>query len=430
MNKVMIKGTNTYYYRAKLDNGLDVILLPDDKSRKKNYFMNLGTYYGALTNSFVPIGKKRMVNFPHGIAHFLEHKCFEMKEGPNPFDFYAETGSYVNAFTNYDTTCYVVSGNKKFKENLENLLEFVFTPYFTDSNVEKERGIIKEEIHMREDDPDYQTFYTLADNLYHEYPLKYPVAGREEDIDKINKELLYDCYNTFYRPSNMFLVIGGVFNKDEVVSIVNSKMNELGITNVSEKVKKEEIHEKLEVVKEEETIIRKVRKDKLCIGYKMKRSSFPIKDDIILDLYLNMIITINFGSSSLFQEKLRDNNLAVANGYNFDKAGDIITFLVEADVLDEDNYMALLNETLNDLKGDDKSLERIKKVWISSEVMKTDYKEAMVNNVVTDLNLYHDFCDNYVELIRNMNSETLNKIIKCLNFENRALVRMVNKKKS
>ena len=128
MKKIEIKGTDTYYYREKLANGLDVILLPDENSKKKNYFINLGTYYGALTNSFEPVGKKKMIDFPHGIAHFLEHKCFEMKEEPAPFEFYAPTGSYVNAFTNYDTTCYVVSGNKKFKENLEELLNFVLTP--------------------------------------------------------------------------------------------------------------------------------------------------------------------------------------------------------------------------------------------------------------------------------------------------------------
>lgn len=428
MKKIEIKGTDTYYYREKLTNGLDVILLPDENSKKKNYFINFGTYYGALTNSFEPVGKKKMVDFPHGIAHFLEHKCFEMKEEPAPFEFYASTGSYVNAFTNYDTTCYVVSGNKKFKENLEELLNFVLTPYFTDENILKEQGIITEEIHMREDDPDYQTFCTLADNLYHEYPLKYPVAGKDTDIKNITKELLYDCYNTFYRPENMFLVIGGVFNVDEVIPLVNSKFNKLGFTNNNSKVKKKVIHEKLEVVKEEETIIKDVKREKLCIGYKMKRDSFPIKDDMILDLYLNMLLSINFGNTSIFQEKVRNNNLAMMDGYCFDKAGDILTFIVETDVLDEDGYLALLNEKLNNLVVDVKDLERVKKVWISSEVMKTDYKEAMVNSIVTDLNLYHDFCDHYINLIRDMNIETMNKVIKCLNFKNKALVRMISKK--
>ena len=129
MKKIEIKGTDTYYYREKLANGLDVILLPDENSKKKNYFINLGTYYGALTNSFEPVGKKKMVDFPHGIAHFLEHKCFEMKEEPAPFEFYASTGSYVNAFTNYDTTCYVVSGNK-FKRKLRRVVKLRLNALF------------------------------------------------------------------------------------------------------------------------------------------------------------------------------------------------------------------------------------------------------------------------------------------------------------
>ena len=116
------------------------------------------------------------------------------------------------------------------------------------------------------------------------------------------------------------------------------------------------------------------------------------------------------------------------DGYCFDKAGDILTFIVETDVLDEDGYLALLNEKLNNLAVDVKDLERVKKVWISSEVMKTDYKEAMVNSIVTDLNLYHDFCDHYINLIRDMNIETMNKVIKCLSFKNKALVRMISKK--
>ena len=174
--------------------------------------------------------------------------------------------------------------------------------------------------------------------------------------------------------------------------------------------------------------IKDVKREKLCIGYKMKRDSFPIKDDMILDLYLNMLLSINFGNTSIFQEKVRNNNLAMMDGYCFDKAGDILTFIVETDVLDEDGYLALLNEKLNNLVVDGKDLERVKKVWISSEVMKTDYKEAMVNSIVTDLNLYHDFCDHYINLIRDMNIETMNKVIKCLSFKNKALVRMISKK--
>lgn len=428
MTKYEIKGTDTYYYREKLPNGLDIILLPDDNDKKKNYFINFGTYYGALTNSFVPYGKKEMVDFPHGIAHFLEHKCFEMEEGEIPFDFYSKTGSYVNAYTNYDTTCYVVCGSKNFKENLEELLNFVLSPYFTDENVKKEQGIITEEIHMREDDPDYEVFYTLSNNLYKEYPLKYPVAGKDYDIKEINKELLYDCYNTFYRPSNMFLVIGGVFNKDEVIPLVKNKLNKLGFSAKEEfSVKKKELKEQLAVLKEEETIYKDVKLEKIAIGYKMDRSKFKISDDMILDLYLNMLLSVNFGSTSLFQEQVRNNHLAINTGYNFDKAGNILTFLVEADALNEEGYTSLLDEKLANLEVTKEDLERIKKVWISSEVMKTDYKEAMVNNIVTDLNLYHDFCDHYIDLIREMNIGTMNSVIESLDFKNKAFVRMISK---
>ena len=185
MDKLELKDVDKTIYKEVLDNGLLLIVIPNEKiSKKKNYYFNYGTYYGALTNDFVPLGSSKMTKFPNGIAHFLEHKMFE-SEDVSPFDFYAKSGSYVNAFTSYKATCYVVTGNKKMKENLEFLLTFVNTPYFTDDNVLKEQGIIIEEAAMNDDNPDYLIYRTLSKNLYKELPYNTPILGDASTIKKI-----------------------------------------------------------------------------------------------------------------------------------------------------------------------------------------------------------------------------------------------------
>ena len=424
MEKIELKNVDKDIYREVLDNGLEIIVIPNNKlSKKKNYYFNYGTYYGALINEFVPKGKNKMTSFPSGIAHFLEHKMFESKDDIKPFDFYAKTGSYVNAFTSYKSTCYVVTGNKKMKENLEYLLTLVNTPYFTLENVKKEQGIISEEVAMNDDNPDYLAYKTISKNLYKLSPYNTPILGTISSIKAITKDNLYDCYNTFYRPSNMFLVVGGAVSPDEIIKIATDTLKRFNLEKDKE-VKVKQYKEPVEVVKEYEEIIRDVQVDKLAIGYKMEKSKLPLKNKIILDLYLNMIISLCFGSSSNFREMIRKRHLVSKSGYYFQDAGNILTFMVEADSLNTPVYLKELENYLANLKVEEEDLERIKKVWISSEVIKTDYADSLVDTVVDDLINYHKVIDNYVELIKSMNITTMNQILKSLDFSNKAIVKV------
>ena len=422
MEKIELQKVDKTIYREVLDNGLEIIIIPNEEySKKKNYYFNYGTYYGALNNDFVPIGKNKMTSFPKGIAHFLEHKMFETASGEKPFDFYAKTGSYVNAYTSYKSTSYIVTGNKKMKENLEYLLTFVNNPYFTDENVLKEQGIISEEAAMNLDNPDYLAYITLSKNLYKELPYNTPILGSVESIKKITKEDLYECYNTFYRPNNMYLVVGGAVNPDEIVKITtkalsNSKKDDNSKINVKK------YKEPVKVVKEYEKIVRDVKVDKISIGYKMDRYRFAIKNDIVLDLYLNMIVSLCFGASSKFKEMIRKRHLVSRSGYYFDRFDDIVTFTVEADTLNTPVYLRELENYLANLDVLEEDLERIKKVWISSEVVKSDYPDNLVDNIVGDLVTYRKIVPNYVDLIRNMNISTLKEVIKSLDFSNKSIV--------
>ena len=422
MERIELQKVDKTIYREVLDNGLEIIVIPNEEfSKKKNYYFNYGTYYGANINEFIPINKTKMTSFPKGIAHFLEHKMFETNSDEKPFDFYAKSGSYVNAYTSYKSTCYIVTGNKCLKDNLEYLLTFVNSPYFTLENVEKEQGIITEEAAMNLDSPDYLAYITLSRNLYKNLPYNTPILGSIESIKKITKEDLYSCYNSFYRPNNMYLVVGGAVNPDEIVKITTKVLSKFDKDNHS-KISVKKYKEPIKVVKEYEKIIRDVKVDKLSIGYKMDRHKFMIKNDIVLDLYLNMIVSLCFGVSSNFREMIRKRHLVSRSGYYFDRFDDIVTFTVEADTLNTTVYLKELENYLINLEVLEEDLERIKKVWISSEVVKSDYPDNLVDNIVSDLVTYRKIVPNYVDLIRNMNINTLREVIKCLDFSNKSIV--------
>lgn len=196
----------TLYYE-KLDNGLEVHILPKPGFQKT--YAVFSTRYGSIDSRFAVNGGGE-IEVPDGIAHFLEHKMFEEQEG-DVFSVFAAHGASANAFTSFDRTAYLFSASSHIEENVETLLNFVQNPYFTDQNVEKEKGIIGQEIQMYNDHPDSRLYYGLIESMYVNHPIRINIAGTVESISGITKELLYSCYEAFYHPSNMsFFIVGGV----------------------------------------------------------------------------------------------------------------------------------------------------------------------------------------------------------------------------
>jgi predicted Zn-dependent peptidase len=194
-------------FHDQLDNGLDVYVIPRE-GFKQTYAM-FTTKYGSIDREFVVPGESEPTIVPDGIAHFLEHKMFEQESGEDVFKTFARYGASANAFTTFDTTAYLFSCTDYVEENLTTLLNYVQEPYFTDQNVEKEKGIIGQEIRMYEDNPDWRVYFNLIEGLYQVHPIAIDIAGTIETISKITKETLYKCYNTFYHPSNMAVVVVG-----------------------------------------------------------------------------------------------------------------------------------------------------------------------------------------------------------------------------
>ena len=223
MEKIRIKNLEEDVYYEKLDNGLEVYLYTKDDIYTN--YVTFTTKYGSVYNDFVPIGESKIRSFPKGIAHFLEHKVFTEKEDPQPMEFFAKSGSLCNAYTTFRNTSYLFYATKDLKENIEYLLNYVQNIYLTEDDVEKEKGIISEEIHMYEDRPGDVLFEKVRLNTLNSSPYRNSIIGTVKDIESITKEDLETCYYTFYNPSNMFIVVTGSFDPEEIMSLIRENQN-------------------------------------------------------------------------------------------------------------------------------------------------------------------------------------------------------------
>ena len=201
-------------YIEKLENGLTVMIIPKEGIQKK--YIIWGTNYGSNDSEFIVPGEDKVTKVPNGVAHFLEHKLFEQENGTNSLDTLTALGVNANAYTTNDHTAYLYECTDNFYEALDEFMDYVKHPYFTDENLEKEKGIIGQEIMMYDDYPDWRVYLNTMQAMYHNNPIKIDITGTIETISKIDKDILYKCYNTFYNPANMALVVAGDFKPDEI----------------------------------------------------------------------------------------------------------------------------------------------------------------------------------------------------------------------
>ncbi len=228
ITKINCDIANEACIKAVHSSGLKVYI-----SEKPDFSVNyavFGTHYGSVDTEFA-LGDEPMQTVPEGIAHFLEHKLFEGEDG-DAFEKYAVTGASANAYTSFDRTCYLFSCSERFYENLDILLDFVSSPYFTPETVKKEQGIIGQEIRMYEDVPNWRVLFNLLRGMYRNHPVKVEIAGTVESIAEITDKTLYDCYRTFYNPSNMFLCLCGNIDADKVLRAVDEKIKEQAVPQI------------------------------------------------------------------------------------------------------------------------------------------------------------------------------------------------------
>ena len=419
MKEIELSKLDMTLYYDKLKNGLEVYLLPYDN--KNNYYMSYATRYGSETTTFVPSGEDEEVSVPLGIAHFLEHKMFEQEDGVDPFTYFSESGTGANAMTFFDYTQYICYGTKKFEDNLEYLIKYVNSPYYTDQNVEKEKGIIAEELKMYADIPDYQLDNYLRQNVYHNHPRRIDIGGSVEEIYKITKEDLYTCYNSFYSPNNMFILIVGGFDKDKAYEIIKNSLEDIDNRG---KAKTSKINEPKEVRCEYQEVTSNISVPKIAIGLKICDKTLGKYDIFDLDLYIQMIASILFGNSSEFKERVRNKKL-INNFYTEVETIDgFHTLYIMSGSDDPDVLIQEIKDELNNVKINKNDFERMKKVWIANEVKMIDDVDSTVNNLYDDIIRYKEVVGDKIDRIRNLDIDIMNEIVEKINFNNIAIVKM------
>lgn len=290
---------------SKTDGGLQVYFIPKEGYVKKHAIF--ATDYGSNDNKFIPRGEKEVLEVPEGIAHFLEHKLFEEPD-INIFDKFSKLGASVNAYTSAEQTAYLFSATDNFYESLELLIHFVQNPYFTDANVEKEKGIIEQEIRMYEDSPQWKVYFNCLNGMYNQHPIKIDIAGTVDSIKEIDKELLYKSYNTFYHPSNMVLFLVGDLSFDKIMEIVNASENGslLKGNNDIVRISPEEPNKIREKYVEEKLV---TSAPLFTIGFKDDKIGYDGEKLIKKDILTNIMLEMLFGESSEFYQNLYEKGL-------------------------------------------------------------------------------------------------------------------------
>lgn len=302
-------------YIEKLENGLTVMIIPKKGIQKK--YIIWGTNYGSNDSTFIVPGESEILDVPKGVAHFLEHKLFEQENGKNSLDALTALGVNANAYTTNNHTAYLYECTDNFYEALDEFMNYVQHPYFTDENVEKEKGIIGQEIMMYDDYPDWKVYLNALECMYHNNPVKLDITGTIETISNIDKDILYKCYNTFYNPSNMAMVISGDFEPEKLLEDIKKRL----IDNKSNgEIKRIYEDEPRKIVKKKTEQNMEVSKPLYAIGIKdvPPEEKEKVKKHISIEILLNLLI----GASSELYKELYDmgNSYSVPSiEYEFDK---------------------------------------------------------------------------------------------------------------
>ena len=405
------KNIDLKLYEKKLNNGLSVYVVP--KTNINNIYATYTTNYGSVDTKFILNGEE--IISPDGIAHFLEHKMFEQKDGVDPFKIFDQNGAVANAATSNYKTTYLFSGPTNFEDNLNTLLNFVSEPYFTDENVEKEKGIIIQEIKMGEDQQGRVGYMRTLHNAFINHPIKTKVIGSIESVSNTTKEDLYKCYEAFYNPSNMFLVITGNVNPDEVFKIVEENQNKK--TFKDNKVEKITYDEPDKVAIKKEVINMNVAIPKLYYSYKINIENIDV-DRRIITKYLSVYLDALYGSVSNFEEEVEEEKI-VDDGMDFmisktDKHL-LITFIAET---------KKINKLINKIKkymGSTISIDefnRKKKVILASNIFMSDNIYQINNKITNDILECGDVITDIYEENENMKYDIMIDIIKKLDFKN------------
>lgn len=380
MEKISFEQLQETLYYEKLPNGLDVYILPK-KGFNKTY-ATFTTKYGSIDNHFVPLGKDEFVKVPDGIAHFLEHKLFEKEHG-DVFQQFSRQGASANAFTSFTRTAYLFSSTANVEQNLETLMDFVQEPYFTEKTVEKEKGIIGQEIMMYDDNPDWRLYFGLIESLYENHPVRIDIAGTVESISEITKDMLYECYHTFYHPSNMLLFVVGPVDGEKIMNQIKENQNKKKF-DAPQPIKRKFPPESDHVAEKKKVQEMNVQTPKCLVGIKGDYPGLKGKEMLKNELATNLLLDVLFGKSSdhyesLYNEGLIDDSFS----YDYTKEQGFGFAMIGGDTKEPDRLAQKIQEILFKAKENnvltEEKLARTKKKKIGGFLRALNSPEFIAN---------------------------------------------------
>ncbi|EPY04024.1 zinc protease [Paenibacillus sp. E194] len=367
----------TIYYE-RMDNGLDVYVLP--KAGFQKTYATFSTKYGSIDNHFQVEGQEE-VQVPDGIAHFLEHKMFEEPEG-DIFAKFAEQGASANAFTSFDRTVYLFSSTSHIEESLQTLIDFVQRPYFTDENVEKEKGIIGQEINMYRDNAAWRVYFGLIEAMYHIHPVHIDIAGTIESIGTITKETLYTCYHTFYHPSNMLLFVVGGVDPKSIFELVRSNQAAKSFEPQGD-IRRIFEEEPVEVKEARRVSKLPVSLPRCLFGCKEPRPGLEGKALLEYEVTTRLMLDLMMGSSSPLYQTLYEEGLTTDSfGSEYTCSPDYAFSIIGGESKDPDGLVKRVQELIDERKAsgfEQAAFERIRNKSIGSYLRMLNSPEAIAN---------------------------------------------------
>ena len=404
-------------YIEKLENGLTIMIMPKKGIQKK--YVIWATNYGSIDNKFIVPGETEVTEVPEGIAHYLEHKMFEQENGKNSLDVLSQLGVDANAYTTTNHTAYLFECTDNFYPALDELMDYVQHPYFTDENVEKEKGIISQEIMMYDDYPEWVVYMNAIRSMYEKNPITIDIAGTVESIKKIDKEVLYKCYNTFYNLGNMVMCVVGDFVPEELVEEIKKRI-----------VKNEKSLGEIKRIREKEStnIVRKEIEQKMEVSMPLfvigvKDSSFVVKADkesavkkhIAIEILLNMLI----GKSSKTYKNLYEQGIIMSEPYfeyEFEKT--YAHIMITGQSKEPKKVLEAICNKINEYKEkglDEEHFKRIKNMIYGGYIKEYNDVSAIARMFTSDyfkgINSF-DYLENFSQVTKEYSENILKEIFK------------------
>ncbi|MBQ9096995.1 MAG: insulinase family protein [Clostridia bacterium] len=385
MDKRFIKSADETLYTYTHSSGAKIYMVQKKGSSKSAAYFT--THFGSIDNCFIPFGETEYIYVPDGVAHFLEHKMFEMPDESNIFDLFSKYGASANAYTSFNMTSYYFWCTDYFKENLKTLVTFVQTPHFTEENVAKEQGIIGQEIRMYDDAPTWRCYFNMLSCMYEKNPVSRDIAGTVESISEIDKDVLYKCYNTFYHPSNMTLCLVGDFDPEDMKNYLDEILKPLPN---EDDIKRKSETDGAAVICREKCAEMSVSRPIYAIGFKDNFCSGNIlKRRVAVQIALNLLI----GKSSCLYNELYESG-HISPEFGFDYTGEeSYAFTEIADECDNPSYVAdKIKAAIQSFKVSDEDFERIRRKLFGKKLYAfndpDNYAGALARNTVLGLDMY------------------------------------------